>query len=70
MSNQIEDKIAILRVTVRAALAVMFTMTLCCAVFLIESFQEFLLGSLAGSVSTILVFYFKRADESTGGQNE
>ena len=63
---EVKDKIALIRVKIRAFLATAFTVTLCSAVFLITDFREFLLGALAGSMSTILVFYFKKSEENGG----
>ena len=63
---EVKDQIALMRVKVRAALAVMLVMTLCCAVFLITEYQEFMLGNLNGAAMTALVFYYKKSEENGG----
>ena len=63
---EIKDQIALMRVKIRAFIAIAFSATLCASVFLISDFREFLLGTLAGSLGTVLVFYFKKSEENGG----
>ena len=56
------EKIVMNQSKTRSGIAIMLVMTLCIAPFALPDFQELIIGGLIGSVSSALVFYFKKEE--------